>query len=216
MPVDYVDLFGNNPAALVIAREQSDFWEYRLSAELLREKLKSPVRKWRDLRDGLYTRRLDQLPAGEAMGWFQTKIREASGFLEPLQELYTKRLSQSWGKPGEPGDVEEITHVCSLIGGMAEELVRWEEDVAFTRLPDEFEGLRKGLSGAAGHQLDELAKVPDVLEYGIDQAVDAPKGKPTVITHTIVFGLPQDWSENLHREFEKLNALIASGQIELG
>jgi hypothetical protein len=147
------------------------------------------------------------------MPWFLTKIREASGFLEPLQGLYTKRLSQSWGEPGEAGDVEEIAHVCSLIGRMAAELVRWEEDVAFTRLPDEFEGLRRGLSGAAGRQLDELMKVPDVIQFGIDQATSAPEGEPTVVKHTIVFDLPEGWSDNLNREFEKLNSLIESGEI---
>ena len=105
-----------------------------------------------------------------SLPWFKAKIAEASGFLNPLTELYTDRLPQSWGEPGEPGDVEEIVHVCNLIGNMSAELVRWEEDVAFTRTPEAFEGIRSGLAGAAGHQLDELEKVADVLDYGIDQA----------------------------------------------
>jgi len=212
---DYIGLFGDNPDALSIAREQEAFWEFKLSAALLRHQLRGTARKWRDLQDGLYTRRLDRLTASEAMPWFQSKIAEASAFMEPLQELYTKRLPQSWGEPGQPGDVEEIAHVCSLIGGMAAELIRWEEDVAFTRLPDEFEGLRKGLTGAAGFQLNELMKVPDVLEFGVDEAADAPNGEPTVVKHTIVFGLPNGWSENLNHEMAKLNALIESGQLGL-
>ena len=215
MPADYMELFGDNPTAVKIARDQGPFWEYGLSAELLRQSLKVPARKWRDLMDGLYTNRFNRLTAAEALPWFQTKIAEASGFIGPLNELYTKRLPRSWGEPGEPGDVEEIAHVCSLIGKMGAEMVRWEEDVAFTRLPEHFEGLRRGLSGAAGQQLDELMKVPDVLLYAIDQGESAKEGEPTVVKHTIVFDLPEGWTENLNREFGKLNELIESGEVSL-
>jgi hypothetical protein len=45
MNVSFVELFGDNPAALEIAREQRDFWEFRLTAALLRAKLQPSLRR---------------------------------------------------------------------------------------------------------------------------------------------------------------------------
>jgi len=84
----------------------------------------------------------------------------------------------------------------------------------FTKVPKDFDGLRRGLSGGAGHQIDELMKVPDVLEYGVDQAVEASGGgEPTVIEHTINISLPDGWKENLQREFGRLNERLEAGEI---
>ena len=96
---------------------------------------------------------------------------------------------------------------------MGAELVRWEEDVAFTRFPEQMEGLRHGLSGAAGHQLEELSKVADVIENGLTEA-EIRTEEPTVVHHTIVFDLPEGWNATLEREFEKINALIETGELE--
>jgi hypothetical protein len=104
--------------------------------------------------------------------------------------------------------------VCRLIGNVGEELIRWEEDVAFVRLSETFEGLRRGLAGAAGHQFDELLKVADVIEDGIKQAETAKTGEPTVVHHTITFDLPPNWESNLEREFGALNEKIEAGGVE--
>jgi len=215
MNVSFVELFGDNPAALEIAREQRDFWEFRLTAALLRAKLQPSLRRWRDLRDGLYKQRLTRLSGGECMAWFQMKLSEVSDFLPPLEELYTKRMPSSWGEPSVAGNPEEIAHVCDLIGAMAAELVRWEEDVAFARFPDQIESVRKALSGAAGYQLNELAKVPDVIDYGIDKAEQASSGERTEVQHTITFSLPAGWQENLSIELAQMADMVASGQLVL-
>jgi hypothetical protein len=211
----YTELFGDNDLAMQIAREQGDHWEYRLSAELLRKYLDLPTRRWRDLRDGLYTRRWTRLDAEEALPWLRMKMAEAMSFIEPLTQLYTRHLSHSWGAPGQPGDVLEIDRVCRLIGGMGEELVRWEEDIAFTRAPAQLEGVRLRLAGFCGHQFHELLKVADVLDEGVDRADRADRGEPTVVTHTIVFGLPEGWSEGLDAEFARVHVLIEDGEFDL-
>ncbi len=208
----YMKLFGDNDLAMQIAREQAPHWEYRLSAELLRHYLDGPATRWRDLRDGLYTKRWTRLRPDEALPWLQMKMREATAFIPPLMQLYTERLPHSWGPSGQPGDVSEIDRVCRLIGSMGDELVRWEEDMTFTRVPAQLEGIREQLSGFCGHQFEELLKVAGVLDDGIERA---ELGESTTVRHTIVFDVPEGWNECLAEQFESLNALIDSGEFDL-
>lgn len=197
-----------------LVSEQPPYWEYLLSAQTLRANLKPPVQRWKDLRDGLITRRLTRLNAAEFFQWVQTRMAEARSFIDPLTELYTIRLPAAWGPPGESGSVEQIKHVCGLIAGIADDLVRWEEDVAFTRTTHQLEPLRQRISGAAGHQFNELLKVPDVLEDGVRRA-QSGEDQATEVRHTIVISLPEGWTEGLDLEFTKVNGLIEAGELEM-
>jgi len=199
----FATLLGQNSLAMQIAREKAPFWEHRLSAELLRQNLRRPARAWRDLNDDLYTRRVDVLSEEDVIPWAQARISEVTEFIKPLTSLYTRELQRSWGEPGVPGEVEEITHVCELIGRMGGELVRWEEDVRFTRAPEPYHNLPSCLSGAAGHQFEELMAVAGVLDAGIDRA-EAASGGETVIEHTIVFNVPPGWENGISEETQRI------------
>lgn len=199
----FATLLGQNSLAMQIAREKTPFWEYRLSAELIRQNLRCPARAWRDLKDNLYTRRVYILAEEEVISWLQARISEATAFVKPLTSLYTRELQRSWGEPGVPGEVGEIVHVCELIGRMGDELVRWEEDARFTRAPEPYHNLPLCLSGAAGHQFEELMAVAGVLDAGIDRA-EAACGEGTVIEHTIVFDMPPGWADRIAEETQRI------------
>jgi hypothetical protein len=192
-----------NSFAREIAASRGDFWEFRITAELLRICLENPSRRWRDLKNKFYTVRMNKVHEDDMFDWIQMKLYEARSFIDPIKSLYTVELSKAWGAPGEPGNVEYIAHVCDLIGAMGNELVRWEEDVRFSWVPELYFGLKQQFQGATGHQFEALQAVPAILDQGVDHAELATEG-PVVIEHTIVFDLPAGWLEGIENELESI------------
>ncbi|MFL5357785.1 HNH endonuclease [Archangium sp.] len=196
-------LFDENPLAKQIAREKLNFWEYRLTAELLRSNLKRPSRRWSDLKSNLRVHKRTPVADKEIIRWFQVKLAEGMDYMDPLKALYSVQLQKAWGLPGEPGDAEEIAHVCQLIGNIADELVRWEEEVMFAWVSDTYRPLINLFQGVMGRQLEKLLAVPAILDGGIDQA-EAHPGEETIIEHTVVFDVPEGWEEAIKEGLQKI------------
>lgn len=123
--------------------------------------------------------------------------------ISQLLRVYTKELREAWGRPGEPGDPMGIRHVCKLIQDASERLVRWEEEVRFVHTPEDFDRLLACLPGTAGMQLDELSRVPGVLDEIVDWGHANP-GATRTFEHTIVFELPDRWSERVGSELRRV------------
>ncbi len=196
-------LFDENLLAKQIAREKLDFWEFRLTAELLRSNLRKPSRRWSDLKSNLRAHKRTAISDEEAFRWVQVKLAEGMDYIQPLTALYTVELQKAWGLPGEPGDAEEIARVCELIGNIANELVRWEEEVRFVWVSGTYRPLIERFQGMMGRQLEKLIAVPTILDSGIDHAEAHPEER-TVIEHAIVFDLPEGWEEALQKELQKI------------
>lgn len=197
-----------NDSALVrqIIRDRPDGWEYRLTAELLREQLKGVLRRWSDLQRNLYSKPAVVLTDDLWLAWFRARISEAQRLIPMLVALYTEELARSWGKPGEPGepgDPLEIRHVCSLIQSAAEQLLQWEENVRFVSADTNYTALFDCLTGSLGMQLDQLRNVPQAL----DKVTDWIETKPGVagkFEHTIVFTLPDGWAERIEEAMDRI------------
>jgi hypothetical protein len=193
----------DSPRARQIVHDRPDLWEYSLTAELLSGYLKSSLRKWRDLKRGLYVKDLEQIDELDVFNWLSAKMNEIVGLIESLEQLYARELHEAWGLPGESGDPLEIKHVCKLIQDASERLVRWEEEVRFIHTSEIFDRLLEHLRDCAGNQLNELSGIPEILEEGVDWAKTNP-GKERTIEHTIVFELPENWSEHVNTELQRI------------
>lgn len=186
-----------------IALDRPAGWEYRLTAELLRQYLKVSLRGWTDLQRNLYVRPIRILDGGAFFDWVQARNDEAARLLQVLSNLYSEELTRAWGELGVAGDAMEIRHVCKLIQSAAEQLLQWEESVRFIFVPDDYEGILSCLPGFLGIQLDELRSVP----HKLDEVVDWIELNPTPgihkrFEHTITFKPPEGWTERLREEFK--------------
>jgi hypothetical protein len=193
----------DSPRARQIVHDRPDFWEYSLTAELLNGYLKKPLRKWRDLQRGLYVKDILDIDDSGFSKWLSIKMSEISRLIGSLALLYSEELREAWGMPGEQGDPMEIRHVCRLIEDASERLVRWEEDVRFIETSEDFDRLTECFPGCAGIQLDELSRVPDILEEGVEWAFANP-GKSRKIDHKINFELPENWSNRVNSEIRRV------------
>lgn len=174
-----------------IAIDKPKFWEYKLTAELLRTELGQVERRWQRLNRGLYVRSATIVPTISALSdWFKAKMDECAKVIASFKLLIEEELPLAWGEPGVPGNELEILDVCRLIVGAGEMIVDWEEQIEFTHVPEEFEEIKSVVAGAGGRQLEEMMRVPTEISHIFD--VESPCGEYKI---GLVFKLPEDFNE---------------------
>ncbi len=202
-----LETFGDLPAVVRrIIIDKPDGWEWRLTAELMRHLNTPTLRRMRDLREGLYTRPINVLSDEQLLDWAMSQSSEMAQLLEPLTNL-VNRLNTAWGAPGEPGNVEEIVHVCELMRDGLERIVEQEERVHFIKVSEEFENFVFLLKDTLGSQIQKFEEIPKKLDeivalIGTDHGGTAEQ--PRTLEYTIVFDLPDGWEGKMKREIKGL------------
>lgn len=191
--------------------DRPEGWEWRLTAELMRHLNQSLFRRLRNLNDGLYTKPIEHIADGEVMDWITNRLDEMQNLVPPLANLLD-HLSASWGKPGEPGDVDEIHHICCLIRDGLEEVADFEERVRFAAVPETFQPLTDLLHNCISTQAEKMEAIPSYLDDMVAMIGRDHGGtidNPTVITRTIEFDVPPNWERDFGRELKRVERTIA-------
>lgn len=194
------------PIVRRIVIDKPDGWEWRLAAELLRYFNAPYFRKIRDLRGGFYIKARDHIDEEHILNWISQRLHEASNMASPVTKLLD-RLTLSFGKPGESGDIHEIHHVCGLIRDYIAEVINYEETLYFSSVPDKAEKAIELLKNCMGSQVEKLETIPDALDEVvslIDMEHEGTEEKPKIIQKTITFELPGGWERKMGREIRKL------------
>lgn len=173
-----------------IILEKADFWEYRLTAEVLRFEMVPVLQRWDALKRGLYMKPNYRVPKLESAAWMQIRMAETIQISHALSELMNVEFTRSWGEPGVPGVDTLIVSTCRLFAGVCASAVEWEEAVRFANVDDAFEEVRELLVGIAGGVIDEAAKVPEYLG-----TVFANDPEPGVYSLNLTLSLPDGWND---------------------
>ena len=188
-----------------IVIDKPDFWEYKLTAELLRHNMRPVLSRWHSLEKGLYANPLTRIDQAEMMDWYQDRIAEASKLVGAMGGLINGGIQAAWGEPGVPGSEAEILRVCNLIVEVCQRLLDWEERVQFASVPSIFEEVRETLKGISGRLIDKLAVLPVELAKPFEQ--ENPSG---VFKVHIDIDLPEGWPEKVSATMQAaVDAMIA-------
>jgi hypothetical protein len=185
--------FPLNDEAKRLETGRPDFWEYKLTVELLRIWVSPLIRKWKDLKQELTEKHRQTVREDEILGWCQDKLGKVSNFAQALSRLLNQELPASWGPQGKPGDADSINAVCRQIAELAQSIISWEESVRFATVPQAFEEVRSLLAGSAGLVLDQIAKVYEDLRQVFEQ--EHPSGRYSI---ALTLELPKGWHEKFH------------------
>jgi len=179
-------------------------WEYRLAAELMKY-LNEPIfRQLRDLRNGLYLKKIESVNSESAYEWIQDRISELSVMVKPATGLL-KLLTESFGKPGEEGDIYEIHHATKLIKNYLSQILLFEEKVYFVNVPEEYEKLVMLLRNLIGSQVEKLSLIPSDLEDVLTIMENTDESElPKEIRKEIVFEVPYNWEKRFSEELDKV------------
>lgn len=213
---------GYPPIIRRIVLDQPDGWEWRLTGELMRHLNRPLFRKLNDLDATLYLQPLEQVVDEAAPAWLQLRISEMSKIVTPISPLIS-RLSESWGEPGQPGDIDEIHHICLLIRDWLEQVIQHEERLYFVSVSEAFHPVIDLLKSIVSSQAEKLSEVPDMMDEIVSLIGSDHEGteeEPLVVRKVIDFELPDGWIRQIERElkraYRKLDSDGASGGVLSG
>lgn len=178
--------------------EKDEYWEYLLTAEVLRYEMAPAVERWAALKRGLYTKPVRRIDKDESFAWLSDKSQEIELIVAAFVNLTNLELAPTWGEPGVPGSDVDIVKVCRLYGEVCSNTLLWEESVRFTRVHEDFSEVRDLYVGVAGEVIEQAARIPKFLTEMI-----APK--PTSGTYELVLtiALPDDWADKVTLAMKK-------------
>ncbi len=194
------------PIVRRIVIDRPDGWEWRLAAELMRYFNDPHFRQIKDLQGGFYIKARNHIDEDHVLAWISQRLNEASNMTSPIEKLLD-RLTLSFGKSGESGDIHEIHHVCELIRDYIAEVIKFEEALYFSIVPEKAGKALGLLKNCMSSQVEKLKSIPDALDEVvslIDTEHDGTKENPKVIQKTITFELPDGWERKMGREVRRL------------
>jgi len=148
------------PEARRLALEKPPYWEHLLLFQV-----------WADEIDKRSSLICEDEPRGSivpaehvhkqvADQWLRKMADNIAGLIGAMDKLVTVSAPQSFGPPGQAGDVEKIVSVATMLGSVVDSMVQWVHRVRQARIDEPFTGV--GV---------ELAKMPIPL---IDRAKRFP------------------------------------------
>jgi hypothetical protein len=188
-----------------IILEKGDFWEYRLTTEVLRFEMNPVLSRWDALKRGLYTKSSCRVARLETIPWVLDRLAEIRRIAHAFGALMNTEFDRAWGAPGVPGNDVEIISVCRLFAEMCGSAITWEETVRFVTVDHIFDELRDLFVGVAGGLIDEAAKVPAFLAENIG---DSPK--PGKYRLMLTLSLPEGWNDSVESALERSTNAILS------
>lgn len=189
-----------------IILEKGRFWEYRLTAEVLRFEMAPALQRWDALRRGLYMKPNYFISKFDTPMWISTKMAEIIQITNALSELMNVEFDRAWGERGVPGVDTLIVSTCRLYSGVCSSAIDWEEAVRFVKVDEIFKEVKELLTGVAGGLIDEAAKVPAYLSD-----VFASEPEPGIYHLNITLKLPDGWSEALNAALARATDALLAG-----
>jgi hypothetical protein len=170
-----------------IVLEKDSWWEYQLTAEVLRFEMAPILKRWSALKRQLYLKPYIQISRGEFSPWLIAKGEEIQALAKAWSELVNNEFTRAWGAPSVPGDDADIIEISRLYGEICKSALAWEESVRFTSVDAIFLEVRDLYIGVAGSMIDEATKLPafiaDLVEkepssgsFHLQMTLDVPKG----------------------------------------
>ena len=172
--------------------EKDAYWEYLLTAEVLRFEIAPTVQRWDALKRGLYTKPIQRIDREDSFSWLSDKSQEILLIVAAFSNLTNFELARTWGESGVAGSDVDIVSACRLYGEVCSNTLLWEESVRFTRVDDDFSEVRDLFIGVAGEIIEQTAKIPRLLTEVITP-------KPTSGTYNLelTIELPAEWEKRV-------------------
>ncbi|MDN3224810.1 hypothetical protein [Pseudomonas nunensis] len=172
--------------------EKDAYWEYLLTAEVLRFEMAPTVQRWDALKRGLYTRPIKRIDRADTFSWLSDKSQEILLIVAAFSNLTNFELARALGEPGVAGSDVDIVSVCRLYGEACSNTLLWEESVRFTRVDDDFSEVCELFIGVAGEVIEQTAKIPKFLTEMIAL-------RPTSGTYKLelMIDLPAEWEKRV-------------------
>ena len=185
-----------------IALEKPEYWEYKLTAELLKKRFKSIEKKFKDVEEGLIfirTIRLDKLEYFNKVG---SKFSDLSNIVQFMAKMVNEEIPKSWGLPGVSGNAIEIKEAVDKLYEACLATFEWELEIHSLEAPEVFINLSNLMKGCSKSIFDSIKELPIKLE----EPLLVKDVKPGIHKINFTFLLPENM-EKINLEIKRLSQL---------
>ncbi|WP_367384832.1 hypothetical protein [Lentilitoribacter sp. EG35] len=155
-----------------------------------------------DLREGTLFKLTSAVTEDNLLQWFREQISPMEHMVPAIMKCLEK-LQVGWGEVGVSGNENTIHSACLLLAENLSEIVKLEERLCFSILPEEAEKLRDLMQNQAEGAIAELQRLPDELDQFVINAIEAEiNGVDGSKELAITFELNDSWSDEVNRLFE--------------
>lgn len=194
-----------------IASDKEPLWDYRLTCELLRDRIGRLDAKFSELDSGFVVRRTKFLAGRDTLNYIQDLLHDLTNIIQAAVRVLEQQLTPAFGPPGVPGNALQIKRACDNLYSLFLSLYEWELDVRFVRPHEAFETIFQRMQGWTNEMLSKFRRIP--REFDKLLADPALTGQHTI---HLVINAPASLSA-LTEEFERMShdprviAAIAGG-----
>lgn len=179
IPTEFV---GEPPHISRIVLDRDSLWEYRLTSELLKNRMSRLDAKFTDLNSGFAVRRTKYLAGRDTLNHIQNLLNDLTNIVEAAVKILPEQLTPAFGPPGVPGDAAQIKRACDNLYALFLSLYEWELDVRFVRPHEAFGNLFQKMYGWTNELLSEFRRIPNEL----DQLLSQPDLKGEYTIHLVI------------------------------
>ncbi|MCJ7648865.1 MAG: DUF4062 domain-containing protein [Candidatus Lokiarchaeota archaeon] len=148
----------------LIALEKPAYWEYKLTAELLKTKFQQVDKKFKELEDGLYFTKSVRLNALNYYQQISPKFGDLSKILQMMSKIVNEEIPKSWGPPGVAGNPYEIKEAVDKLYAASLAAFDWELEMCSLDPPDDFQYLSSLMKGCGKVMYDSIKELPIKIE----------------------------------------------------
>lgn len=147
-----------------IALEKPDYWEYKLTVELLRTRIKQVEKKFNELDNGLFFTKLIRPTSFDYFKSISPRFGDLNNLVQLMGKIVNDEFSKSWGPPGIAGNPYEIKEVADKFYAACVSAFDWELEMSSYDPPDDFKYLNSLMKGCGRVIFDSVRELPDKLE----------------------------------------------------
>ncbi len=188
---------------LRFALEKGEYWEYFLFLHATLDEIERRTNMIREYRLGLLLNSSTYVAADSAPDWLQTRMYELSNFVESANQLIGKALQEALGKPGEPGDAEQIVWVAQMLGRLLEQALQWAAVIRCTRFEPPFEEMASEMPLTADDLISQLEKYPKEALRKFEEALERAKSSTERQTVELILTITLSNQDRLQEVIEK-------------
>jgi hypothetical protein len=150
-----------------LAITKPPYWEFDLVIELLNSKLGSVKNGYFELEQGLLIQRPKRVTGQEMFEFYQDCLAIFQNLVDHLLKGF-KRLQDSFGPPGVPGNSFEIKGAVEYIVSLSKELLAWECDVYSLQPPDAFSEVKTCMQGWSQFMYKHISNISPMILKALD------------------------------------------------
>jgi len=192
----YFALLG--PRALKIALERPPAWEHRLFLQSWIEEVERRTDLVKEYHTGLTIDPAEFVAASDASEWLRTRLHELDGLVASSNRLINYSAQEAFGKPGEPGDPEEIAWVSRMLGVVLDNTLKWAKRIRCARIEAPFDRMGTELAPFVDDLIFQFQHFPRESLKTIEKSLAvATPDAPAKLEMTIVFRISNE--EGFHK-----------------